>query len=33
LAELPQGAEALAPYREWRRLGSFVVLRRESSTR
>lgn len=33
LAELPEGAQALAPYREWRRLGRFVVLRRDSSIR
>jgi len=33
LAELPEGAAALAPYREWRRLGTFVVLRRDPGTR
>jgi hypothetical protein len=33
LAELPEGAAALAPYREWRRLGTFVVLRRASGPR
>jgi hypothetical protein len=33
LAELPEGAAALAPYREWRRLGTFVVLRRDSEIR
>jgi len=33
LAELPEGAAALAPYREWRRLGTFVVMRRDSNIR
>lgn len=33
LAQLPEGAAALAPYREWRRLGTFVVFRRDSGSR
>ena len=29
LAQLPEGAAALAPYRPWRSIGEFIVLRRE----
>jgi hypothetical protein len=29
LAQLPEGAAALTPYRPWRSIGEFIVLRRE----